>query len=311
VDYRLERKIAVNYETQYNNLYKWCLNEYDESNNKLSADLVPWAWSFYFTGSTLKVVKSVSINSSTKSDDVVTSEVTQQTRIVGVLHSGFCRDAKNLIDDVRFSMFGTARSIKDFQLCICQAEDGQAEACELVAIPSYETEIDFSNEIQADFVSFEVTLNKDRFEELVRLLEHKLVDSLWLRVSSVLGVYSEWSPSISTHSAKILSKYHVIEGIDENNFKPKVNGRVGDFELNFTSICKLNLKQSALPVDFEKEFEDPVTNEWDEEIEEQAPTSNPDDERFKHSIALAVKLAGSLKTPLWCIFAVLVLLLMK
>lgn len=235
MDYNLDRKVAINYDTEYKSLYKWCLNEFDENNKKIGVDLIPWHWSFYFIGSSLKVVRSVSIEHETQDDGAEKNTVKQQTRIVGTLHSGFCRDGANLEDDVKFSMFGTGRRIKDFQVCIYEVESDDREACRLTAIPSYEMEIDFRNEIQDDFVGFDVTLNKTRFSELVRLLEDKSVDSVWLRVSRVSGIYSEWSPGISTHFAKILSNDHEVEGIKEDSFKPRVVENVGEFELNFTT----------------------------------------------------------------------------
>lgn len=181
----------------------------------------------------------------------------------------------------------------------------------MTAIPSYSMELDFRNEIQDDFVGFDVTLNKERFSELVRLLEEKSVDSVWLRVSRVSGIYSEWSPSISTRFAKILSNSHEVEGIKEDSFQPKVVENVGEFELNFATLNKLHLKQHLLPVDIEKEFEEPSSDEWINEPELTPAYTNQGDEKLLHSAALLAKLAGSLKTPLWFIFGVLVLLLLK
>lgn len=311
MDYNLDRKVVINYDTEFNSLYKWCLNEFDENNKKIGTDLIPWHWSFYFIGSSFKVVRSVSIEHEVQDDGEEKNTVKQNTRIVGTLHSGFCRDGVNLDDDVKFSMFGTGRRIKDFQVCIYQVESDDREACRMTAIPSYEMELDFRNEIQDDFVGFDVTLNKERFSELVRLLEEKSVDSVWLRVSRVSGIYSEWSPSISTRFAKILSNSHEVEGIKEDSFQPKVVENVGEFELNFATLNKLHLKQHLLPVDIEKEFEEPSSDEWINEPELTPAYTNQGDEKLLHSAALLAKLAGSLKTPLWFIFGVLVLLLLK
>lgn len=311
MDYKLERRVAINYETQYDSLYKWCLNEFTEDNKKIGVDLIPWEWSFYFIGSLFKVVTSVSIECEIQEEEKDTKTVRKKTRIVGILHPGFCRDGKNLEDDVTFSMFGTGRRIKEFQVCISQIDSNQPEFCRLTAIPSYETEIDFRDEVEDDFVGFDVGLNKERFDELVRLLESKSVDSVWLRVSRVSGFYSEWSPAISTRFAKILSNHQKIEGVKEGSFQPEVVGRVGEFELNFTTLNKLFLRQTLLPVDLDKEFGDSSGDEWTDEQELPLAYQNQgEDKLFQYTTHLG-KLVSGLKTPLWFIFGVLVLLLMK
>jgi hypothetical protein len=311
MDYKLERKVGINYETKHKSLYEWCLSEYDDSGKQIGSDQIPWPWNFYFIGSSFKVVNYVSIENESDDDGRETSTVKHHTRIVGILHSGCCRDGENLTDDVNFSMFGTGRTVKDFQICIYQAKDNETESCSLTAIPSYETEIDFRDEVQDDFVGFDVTLHKEKFTEFVRLLEQRSVDSVLLRVGKVAGIFSEWSPSISTYKAKILSRMHKIDGMIDGKFKPQSVGDVGEFELNFVTLNKLYVKQSFPPFNVEKAFENPVIDEWVEEPSLQSASDSQEHERFASSMALAVKLIGSLKTPLWCIFAVLVLLLMK
>ena len=60
MDYIIDKKIQFKYETKYSSLYKWCLNEV-ESDDKLISDLIPWEWGFYFTASSLSVVRQVAI----------------------------------------------------------------------------------------------------------------------------------------------------------------------------------------------------------------------------------------------------------
>jgi hypothetical protein len=307
----LERKVGINYETQHKSLYEWCLSEYDETGKQVGSDQIPWPWSFYFIGSSFRVATNVSFENRSDAGGLETSTVNQSTTIVGELHSGFCRDGENLTDDVSFSLFGTGRTVTNFHICIGQAKDDQAELCCLTAIPSYKTEIDFRDKTEADFVGFDVMLQKEKFAEFVRLLEQKLVDSIWLRVGRVAGIYSEWSPSISTYEAKILSRYHKIDGLIEGKFEPQSVGDVGAFDLNFVSLKKLYLKQSFPPFDVEKAFEGPVSDEGVEELTLPSESYSQDQTRFNHSVALAVNLIASLKTPLWLIFAVLVILLVK
>jgi hypothetical protein len=312
VDNILERRIEINYEPEYKGLYQWCINEFDANNEKISNDLIPWYWSFYFSGSSFTVVRSVSIEEETKDNGDIKNVTKSSTKIVGTLHSGwYPLDGNRLVDEVSFSMFGTARSIKEFELFIYQVDTDDLEACTLTAIPSYESEIDFHKEVIEDYVMFEVMLNKDRFGELVRLLDHKLVDRVGLRLSQVSGVYSEWSPLISTSFAKILSKYHKVKGVKKSKFEPLLDGRVGKFNLSFVSQNPLLPKQSLQSLNFEKAFDEPKKEERSDKPDLPTVNNKYGEDSFLHSIAPAVKLMRSLKIALWCIFAALMLLLMK
>ena len=183
MDFKIDKKIQFNGETKHPSLYKWCLNEV-EADNRLSGDLIPWAWGFYFTASSLSVVREVAIDSRSHKEK---KETTETTTIRGFLYSGGCWDGKEIEKYANFSMFGTNRIIKKFDLSIYQADEGQDEGCYLWGCPSYETEIDFRTDITDDDVIINVALNAKRFNEFVRLIEAKQVDIAILRISQVAG----------------------------------------------------------------------------------------------------------------------------
>ena len=234
---------------------------------------------------------------------------------MGTLHSGFCRDGENLIDDVNFSMFGTSRKVNCFQICIRQASENEEESCRLDAIPSYELELDFRDELEEDFVGFDVVLHEQKFKKLLLLLERRLVDSVWLRVSGVSGIYADWSPSITTYSAKILTPSHDIKGLIDGKPEPKRVGEIDEFDLNFVTHSKLDPKKAfAKGVDFEGIFDNSQSEpilDLDETVKASGFAKPEYHEKLVDTTAVSAQLVRSLKLPLWCIFSALVLLLMS
>jgi hypothetical protein len=54
-------------ETEYGNLYKWCVQEIDAEGEEIGTDLVPWNWSLNFTGSKLRYFFKISSQNSSHS----------------------------------------------------------------------------------------------------------------------------------------------------------------------------------------------------------------------------------------------------
>lgn len=308
MDFNLDRTTRINYSPEYQGLYKWCLAEFDKEGNQLGRDQIPWDLSLYFVGHSLKVFTSIS----NESDEAIGPR--KKTSISGKLQPGFYRDAENLTEDVRYSFFGTNREIKNFSFSIRETVDGEAESCSLTAIPEYETNLDFDNWTEEDFVGFDLKLERDKFRELVATLEARAVDSVWLRVNRVAGIYSEWTPDITTYRAKILSRFQLnsVEGIDEDRAKPLVAGMVGEYDFQFVTLTKLLAKQE-LPTTDSDITKDPDEIGEDEDYDTVAlkDSYSIGQQSFEHATSLILKMAHSLKFPLWCIFGVLVLLLLK
>jgi len=331
MNYVLDKKIVFSEETENRSLYKWRLNEYDKNGTKIGRDLIPWEWNFYLMGSSLKVVRDVLIEQQHDKDlsgnTIYRAE--NKTVVMGVFHSGLCIDGVNLIDDVAFSMFGTDRKIKEFQIFISQSET-EKEQCKVYGSPSYEHEIDFRDEIASDFVQFNLTLSENKFTKIVESIESKKIDSAVIRIGQVAGFYSDWSPSISTYFVKILTNSHEVEISENSNVVLPVLGEVGTFSISFSTVNVLSVKPPSSDFDIEKEFEELQDDYISEESKtDSVQTDINHNSKFttdeineglkndfiKMSIAansdLTNKLITNLKIPLWFIFAVLVLILVK
>lgn len=208
-------------------------------------------------------------------------------------------------------MFGTNRKIKNFQICIIpNSSDEDKEVCELWGFPSYDSEgPDFLNETNSDSVGFNLFLNKNRFDEVASLIESKKVDAAIVRVGGVDGFYSNWSPSISTRDIKILTGSHVVETSNESKIQlPKLSS-VNEFNISFITFNQLKLKPNFQPIDVDKVFCDSEIIEKDnEKLDQKASYITPSHSDKTDTIS---KIVSGLKLPLWLIFGLLVLLLMK
>lgn len=302
MDYELEKTITINRDTKHKSLYEWCLNEIGTDGKLQSRDLIPFRWSLHFTGTSLKVLTSVNITRNGKTDEI---KSVKTTSIYGKFYSGICRDGENLSDDVKFSIFGTDRIVKEFDVTISVKTDDMEEACWLIVIPSYESEgANFIKYLEDDFIGFQINLNKDKFNELVNLIENRAIDSVNLITSEVSGVYSDWSPSFTTRSVKVLTARNVIEGADVENFEGTTASLIGDFNINFATQVPLNVKSNLPSVDFENQF-----NEDSYKIQPQSNSSSP--AASKNSQQVLTDLVGKVKLALWCIFAALVVIILK
>ncbi|EPJ43196.1 MAG: hypothetical protein OFPII_43240 [Osedax symbiont Rs1] len=85
MQYHLERQICFSEESKHKNLYPWSLQEVDEDGKMLGSKQIPWVWGLYFTASDLQYVRSIS-----------TEPLENKETITSILHSGICRDGKNL-----------------------------------------------------------------------------------------------------------------------------------------------------------------------------------------------------------------------
>lgn len=313
MDYRIEKKIHFSKESEYQSLYKWSLNEI-EKDGKTGSNLVPWGWTFSFTASDLRVVRRVEIGDIYDQDEPRRG-TTETITILGDLFSGNCRDGENLEDVTNFSMFGTDRVIKKFDLNIYEADEGEDENCSLWGSPSYEYEIDFSSDISDDVVVVNLHLNAKRFRDFVRLIESKQVDYAFVRLSGVSGFYSEWSPSIRTSKVKVLTSSHDVEGLEGKEIEPPKLGSVNEFGISLYSINNLKAKFNREPVDFCKQFEDATDYEEDNSriLESIGFKQEKVEENFSREMQLAfyAKLVKSLQIPLWLILIALLLLLAK
>lgn len=230
MDAHLKRSLRLHTNPEHKNLYKWAINEIDAKGRQIGSDQIPWPWSLNFTAESCVLGDSIEIES--KAATAAPREIAQRQVIrVELRPGGPWEDA----DKTTFSMFGTDRSIQRFQLEIYPTADpAEPESCTAWGSVSYTTEIDFRNETTDDFIVFYLFVKEDTFGRCAAKIAQGSVDQMILRVGSVAGFYSEWSPSISTHHVKVLTP-----GSEQNitlptglQFKPPRLGAVGAVKLH-------------------------------------------------------------------------------
>ncbi len=312
MDYLLERKIRVSADSEYENLYSWSLYEVDDKGVKIDGDWVPFAWSQSFTAKNIELHKRLSIEEETddKDTDADADErkyVSTTKRVIsGTLVSGFVRNGRDIEDQVRYSLFGTSRQVTEFHLTINEVEKGGKESCTLLAIPSYESEGKIMlTETEPDYIGFDVYLDQDRFNCLVSLIEKKAITNLSLLVSRVYGIYSHWTPTIATSTAKVLSKDCDIENVgDANNIKIPYVGKVSAFHVSFSS--KTHLYQSQRDDDVDQDYGSPGILESLQNVR-----SSFDDAALGRELRSLMNEVKGVKVLLWLIVAALLLALLK
>jgi len=306
MEYLLERKVKINREPEYKSLNSWCLNEFDENGTKVGSDWVPFSWRFWFTGTSLQLLTKLNIQRDFETDK--TKSIKSQT-IYGKFYSGISFDGKNLKDEVTFSIFGTARTIKEFSVTINEAADENEETCWFSAFPSYLSEdAEFRKVIEDDFAGFDIYVNSEKFNEIVRLIELRSIDSVRLSIKSVDGVYAYWTPTIKTYSAKFLTAESVVDDVGETKFEGTTVSKVGEFNLSFATHASLNLNHNLPSIDFAKAFDSNVEDDFKDEKLNTPQTNTPQNSINLQPLLQVVK---SLKVVLWFVFAALLFLLLK
>lgn len=305
MDYHLDNKIRLNDKTEHESLYSWCLQEINSEGEQIGSDLIPWEWSFHFTASELRLSQGFEFGELSFFDD---EEKEQEEEpkfqdaevITAIIHPGICTDGKWLDDDPRFSMLGTNRAITDFSIRISPVDEGEKEYCKVWGCVSYTSEIDFRDETTPDTVEIYLGLTKERFYKLAELISNKSIDVARIGISRVSGFYSDWSPSISTNSVKVLARGSEQEiDIPEGcKIDPPKLGSVGKFDLTLITRSKLDPKQNFNTLNISKLFEDDY-----EMYEEEEEIEQPEDIKKLLLAQIANNQAEllKLKTPIWFI----------
>jgi hypothetical protein len=239
VDFHLERGLRLHTEPEHKKLYKWAINEIDSKGRQIGYDQIPWRWSLYFTATSCVLGDSIDIDSIDIKSEFLMEETTPtppkvvQGQVIRVqLRPGNPRDDADY--ETRFSMFGTDRAIKSFQLEIHPITDpARQESCTAWGTVSYTTEIDFRDETTDDCLIFYLFVKPETFARYGAKIAHGLVDEMTLRVKSAAGFYSDWSPSISTNNVKVLTadSEHKIDLPPGHQVEPPRLGHVGAAEL--------------------------------------------------------------------------------
>lgn len=252
MDYRLKRKIYLNEE--FNQiLAKWSLEEIDENNNKIDHNLTPWPGTVWFSATSFKIVREIK-NHEDDLDDP-SKNLYKEIKIIGNLQPGFLDDEGNLKDTISYSMFGTDRKIKNFNISIYQNSSNEVkELYELGIISNYNIDNEWfelsgylkeeSGVFLHDQLELHLFLNKIKFNEFLDLIESKKIDTFNILLKGVRGFYSDWQPDYwQPNFIKILTKSHIIENSNQSEIQPKRLGFLDKFSIiTSKTFGGLNLK---------------------------------------------------------------------
>lgn len=231
MDFHLEHGLRLHTQSEHKNLYQWAINEIDAQGQRIGHDQIPWPWTSHFTATSCVLRDSIDVKSQFQTEQITVPAKVVQGQVIRVeLRSGRLRDFRK----TTFSMFGTSRDIKSFQLEIHPiADPAEQESCNAWGSVSYTREIDFRNETTDDCIIFYMFVKPDTFGRYAAKVVHGSVDEMIFSVGSVAGFYSEWSPSISTDHVKVLTEGSAqnITLPPDHQVEPPRLGQVGAAEL--------------------------------------------------------------------------------
>jgi hypothetical protein len=234
MDFHLERGLRLHTEPEHKNLYDWAINEIDADGQRVGHDQIPWRWTLDFIATSCVLSDRIAAESRLQLDGapLPPPEITQRQVIHVRLRPG--RRDGNYLRETKYSMFGTDRVINDFRLDIFSiVNPAEQESCKAWGSVSYTSEIDFRYETEDDCILFYLFVKPETFARYTAKIVHGLVDEVVFSVGDVAGIYSEWSPSISTRNVKVLAsgreqKVVLPPGVQ---FEPPRLGHVGSFDL--------------------------------------------------------------------------------
>lgn len=322
MDFHLNRKVALSHESKYQSLYTWSLREHDDDGKQLGRDQVPWDWSVVFTATEMELNEKLKLEVKTplfsgprpderdgcEEEKIAPEEITTEETdfIRAELRPGYFVDPNG---GARYSMFGTDRVIKSFQLFIYKREDEtKPERCYAWGSLSYTTEIDFRNETTDDTLQFYLHVAAARFAQYVEMMRKYPANIVTLRLGRVHGLYSEWSPSISTDRIRVLTnlKDHQLTIPEGCAITPPTLGRIGEFSITF--MTRRDRDTPAREIELSNE-------DLSEEIVEKA--QSPDEEGLllqRAALKLAVQHGQRMKYlsyAAWIIAALLALIVLR
>jgi len=308
MEYHLDHKVILSQDSEHKSLYKWSLQEMDTNGKKLGRDLIPWAWRFNFRASELSLRDTLSFETKYKDGSREKEVISADRRFI------FARltpeRKRGQFRDTTFSMFGTGRTIPQFELHIEKIEDeNEQERCVAWGCVSYTAEVDFRNETIEDCLIFMMYLSPRRFAAYAEKIASSAVDEVFLQVTGVSGFYSDWSPSISTDHVKVLTGEQEHEVAIPNNctINPPRLGAVVEAQVCFRSNCKLATETPDTQESDELSDDDSETKP---EIKNTAVQS-PALEGLNIAVAIGVKLPASLRIAAWIICVLLLFLLFQ
>jgi hypothetical protein len=130
VDFHLKRGLRLQTEPAYKNLYTWAIFEVDAQGQQIGPDQIPWSWTLYFTATSCALYDSIEIRSQDRLDETTLAVPEIEQRQVTRVALQPAKENRDSFRGTRFSMFGTDRIIKSFQLDIHPiAKPAEQERC--------------------------------------------------------------------------------------------------------------------------------------------------------------------------------------
>jgi hypothetical protein len=184
---------------------------------------------------------------------------------------------------------GDSRVSKDYFRGTTFTDHAAQERYEAWGCVSYTVETDFRYETTEDCIVFFLFVKPETFALYAAKISYGAVDEMILRVSSVAGFYSEWSPSISTDNVKVLTKGdQKVTLTTEAPFEPPRLGKVGEAALYINRRLELGNSASA-------------PQEVGAIVESETKNIEPETRNLAEFDTLTLQMLVSLRCPLWFI----------
>lgn len=209
MDVHLERRLRLHTEPEHEGLGNWAITEIDAQGQQVGLNQVPWRWTLCFIATSCVLYDITTIESQVESKETTLSPLENAHRQVIrlLLRPRRSRNDGDFHRETIFSMFGTDRVIKSFQLDIHPiADPAGMESCTAWGTVSYEAEFDYSYETIEDSIIFTFLIKPETFSRYATKISQGLADEIIFSVGSVAGFYSKRSHTISTDNVKVLTK---------------------------------------------------------------------------------------------------------
>jgi hypothetical protein len=207
MEFHLERGLRLITDPQYKNLYSWAINEVDVEGRQVGGDQIPWQWTLGFAATSCVLCDSIDVKSPHPISEAAqaTPEFAQRQVIRAQLRPGTPWDDEHL-RRTTFSMLGTGRAIKSFELQVQPlADPADQEHCTAWGMVSNTAEADLQDQTEDDCIFFYLFVKPETFAGYATKIAHGWVDEILLSIGSVDGFYSEWSPSVFASHVKVLT----------------------------------------------------------------------------------------------------------
>ncbi len=173
-DYKPDYSVRLSEESEHKSLYSWCLREFDKDGKQTGIDQIPWHWGVSFEIDSLSYRLDFEQDSEAEFfEDENAKPPSKKPATKGEALYGRLTPIKSgpsAFGTTQYSFFGTQREIAEFRI---RVDEGDEEHISVWGSPTYESEIDFVNETQPDFLEITVVLKPDHFRHIVELVNQK------------------------------------------------------------------------------------------------------------------------------------------